>query len=315
MSEQPVSAGSNRYGPWLRARFGGERVRKVVIDAGFSCPNRDGSKGRGGCAYCNVDSFTPAAPRSIPDIRGQVLHGIRHARERYGATRFILYFQPNSNTHAPVETLKRLYDEALDAAPEEVVGLAVGTRPDCLDPQKTALLESYAKRLAVDLEIGMESIHDSTLARINRGCTHADFTTLMDRLRDSPLQLCVHMIIGFPWETRDMMLAAADELNRFPQIRFVKLHHLHVVEGSILAAQYRREPFPLFTLPDYADFLCEFLPRLRPDIVIQRLFGLADPKLLVAPHWDLGKSAVQRFIDRTLAQRGIVQGGAVRPAV
>jgi radical SAM protein (TIGR01212 family) len=310
MSKQPVSAGYNRYGPWLRARFGGERVHKVVIDAGFSCPNRDGSKGYGGCAYCNVDSFTPAAPRSIDDIRGQVIHGIRHAREHYGGTRFILYFQPNSNTHASVDTLRRFYDEALAAAPEDVVGLAVGTRPDCLDPEKIALLESYANRLVVDLEIGMESIHDNTLARINRGCTHADFTTLMERLRDSPLQLCIHTIFGFPWETREMMLATAAELNRFPQIRFVKLHHLHVVEGSILAARYRHEPFPLFTLTQYTDFLCEFLPRLRPDIVIQRLFGLADPELLIAPKWGAGKSAVRRFIDRTLSNRGIVQGSA-----
>lgn len=310
MSEQPVSASYNRYGTWLRARFGGEKVHKVVIDAGFSCPNRDGSKGYGGCTYCNVDSFTPVAPRSITGIREQVLHGVRHARDHYGATKFILYFQPNSNTHAPVETLKRLYDEALAAAPGDVVGLAVGTRPDCLDPEKTALLESYAKRLVVDLEIGMESMHDTTLARINRGCAHAEFTELMESLRGSPLHLCVHTIFGFPWETRAMMLATADELNRFPQIRFVKLHHLHVVEGSILAARYRREPFPLFTLPQYADFLCDFLPRLRPDIVIQRLFGLADRNLLIAPKWDLGKSAVQRFLDSTLAQRGIVQGSA-----
>lgn len=310
MTEQPANANYNRYGPWLRSRYGGGRVHKVIIDAGFSCPNRDGSKAHGGCAYCNVDSFTPAAPRSIAGVREQVLHGIEHARRHYGATKFILYFQPNSNTHAPVGTLKKLYDEALDAAPEGVVGLAVGTRPDCLDPGKIALLESYANRLDVSLEIGMESMHDSTLARINRGCTHAEFTALMECLRDSPLQLCVHTIFGFPWETRDMMLATADELNRFPQIRFMKLHHLHVVEGSILAAQYRREPFPLFTLPQYADFLCALLPRLRPDIVIQRLFGLADPNLLIAPKWELGKSAVQRFIDCTLAQRGVVQGSA-----
>ncbi len=310
MIGQPSHATYNRYGRWLRARFGG-RVHKVVVNAGFSCPNRDGTKGFGGCAYCNVDSFTPATAQSLPGIRQQVLHGIRHAREHYGAEKFILYFQPNSNTHAPVETLKAAYDEALDAAPEGVVGLAVGTRPDCLDEGKIALLESYAKRINVDLEIGMESMHDHTLQRINRCCTHADFTALMKRLRDSPLQLCVHTVLGFPWESRGMMLATADELNRFPQIRFVKLHHLHVVEGSILAAQYRRDPFPLFTLPEYAGFLCEFLPRLRPEIVIQRLFGLADPYLLIAPKWGLDKSAVQQFIDRTLAERGIIQGSTL----
>ena len=310
MIGQMSHATYHRYGPWLRDRYGG-RVHKVIVDAGFSCPNRDGTKGRGGCTYCNVDSFTPDTARSRPTIREQVLDGIRHARDHYGAEKFIIYFQPNSNTHAPVETLKAAYDEALDAATEGVVGLAVGTRPDCLDERIIALLESYAKRIDVDLEIGMESMHDRTLARINRCCTHADFTALMERLHDSPLQLCVHTILGFPWESRGMMLATAAELNRFPQIRFVKLHHLHVVEGSILAAHYRRDPFPLLTLPEYAGLLCEFLPRLRPDLVVQRLFGLADPELLIAPKWGLGKSAVQRFIERTLTEHGVIQGSAL----
>ena len=301
----------NAYGPWLREKFGGKRVFKVIVDAGFTCPNRDGSKGYGGCAYCNVDSFTPSLPRSLADIREQVSHGIARARKHYGAEKFIVYFQPNTNTHAPVERLRALYDEALSVCPEDVVGLSVGTRPDCLDEEKIALLESYAGSLEVDLELGMESIQEETLQRVNRGCAHAELTGLLDNLRHTPLNLCIHTIFGFPWETREMMLAQAREINRFPQIRFVKLHHLHIVRGSILGARYQKEPFPLFSLEEYTDFLCEFLPRLRPDIVIQRLFGVADQELLIAPKWNLPKSAVQTHLDREIERCGITQGSRV----
>lgn len=296
------------YGPWLREKFGGSRVFKVIVDAGLSCPNRDGSKGYGGCSYCNVDSFTPAAARSLDDIRDQVAHGMAHARSHYGAEKFIVYFQPNTNTHAPVEQLKQLYDTALTVNPEDVVGLAVGTRPDCLDAEKIALLESYTPRLDVDLELGMESIYETTLERIHRGCTHTELVVLLEKLQGTPLHLCLHTVFGFPWETRDEMLAYAEEINRFAQVGLVKLHHLHIVEGSVLAAQFRKQPFPLFSLDSYTDFLCDFLPRLRGDIVIERLFGVADPELLIAPKWGLPKSAVQAHLEREFKRRNVKQG-------
>lgn len=298
----------NAYGPWLRRQFGGRRVFKVIVDAGLSCPNRDGSKSHGGCAYCNVDSFTPSAPRSIDDLRDQVAHGIARARRHYGAEKFIVYFQPNTNTHAPVERLQALYDSALEVCPGDVVGLSVGTRPDCLDDDKIALLESYSGRWEVDLELGMESIHDVTLQRINRGCTHGELTGVLERLAGSPMNLCLHTVFGFPWEKREEMLAYAAEINRFPQVGFVKLHHLHIVHGSVMAAEFRRQPFPLFSLEDYTDFLCDFLPLLRPDIVIQRLIGVADRDLLIAPQWGLPKAAVQTHLDREFNRRGICQG-------
>lgn len=300
------------YGAWLRAKFDGKRVFRVIVDAGFTCPNRDGSKGYGGCAYCNVDSYTPTLPRSLPAIRDQVTQGIARAKKHYRAEKFIVYFQPNTNTYAPVDQLRALYDEALSVCPEDVVGLAVGTRPDCLDPEKVALLESYTQRLEVDLELGMESMHDETLRQIHRGCSHSELTTLLDSLARTPLNICLHTIIGFPWETRSMALAQAEEINRFPQVGFVKLHHLHIVEGSALAARYRKQPFALLSLDEYADFLCEFLPRLRPDLVIQRLFAVAEQDLLIAPKWQLSKSAVQAHLERIFEQRGIVQGSAWR---
>ena len=283
---------------------------RIVVDAGFTCPNRDGSKGYGGCTYCNVDSFTPALPRSLPSIRAQVEQGARRAREKYGATKFVVYFQPNANTYAPLDVLRAKINEALAAGGADVVGLAVGTRPDCLDAEKIALLEEYADRVAVELELGLESMHDATLRSINRGCSHTDFVAAMGWLDGAGLEVCVHTVFGLPGETRGMMLEVAGEISRFPQIRAVKLHQLLVVKGSILASQYRKAPFPLFTLEEYAEFLSEFLPRLRADIEVRRLFAVADADLLIAPDWGLRKSELLAWLTRRLRERGVRQGSA-----
>lgn len=298
----------NYYGGYLRKKYNGKRVFKIIVDGGFTCPNRDGSKGFGGCSYCNVDSFTPELSRKLPTIREQIEQGMERAIKGYAAEKFIIYFQPNTNTYAPTHYLKMMYDEALSINPENVVGLSVGTRPDCIDAEKVALLESYTDRLDVDLEMGMESIYNETLAQINRGCTHEELETALSLVVNSPLDICVHTIFGFPWETREMMLKYADEINRFPQIKFAKLHHLHIVEGSIMGVKYKREPFKVFSLEEYTDFLAEFIPLLRPDIILQRLFGLSDYDLLIAPNWQLKKAEIQTYIDKELERRNAVQG-------
>jgi uncharacterized protein len=304
--------GYNNYGAWLRNRYDGQRVFKVIVDGGFTCPNRDGSKGYGGCTYCNVDSFTPSVSRSTPNLREQVERGIERARNGNKADKFIIYFQPNTNTYAPAHYLKMMYDEALSVDPENTVGLSIGTRPDCIDAEKIALLESYTDRFDVDLEMGMESIYNDTLNQINRGCTHEDLLNALKLVENSKLDICVHTIFGFPWETHDMMLRYADEINRHPQIKFVKFHHLHIVEGSVMGVKYKREPFRLFSLEEYADFLCELLPLVRADVVVQRLFGLSDRELLIAPNWQLKKSEIQHFIDQRILDRGVIQGSALR---
>ncbi len=298
----------NNYSAYLRNKYEGKRVYKVIVDGGFTCPNRDGSKGYGGCTYCNVDSFTPEMSRTQPSMYEQVKKGIQRARENYKAEKFIIYFQPNSNTYAPVHFLKAMYDEALSVNTTDVVGLSVGTRPDCIDAEKIALLESYTDRYDVDLEMGMESIYNDTLTQINRGCTHEDLEKALVLLTNSKLEVCVHTIFGFPWESKEMMLKYADEINRFPQIKFVKFHHLHIVEGSIMGVHYKREPFPLFTLQSYTDFLCEFLPLIRKDVVVQRLFGISDWDLLIAPNWGMKKSQIQAYMDTELLKRGVRQG-------
>lgn len=305
----------NHYGAYLKEKYNGQRVFKVIVDGNFTCPNRDGTKGYGGCTYCNVDSFTPDTARKIPSIREQVLNGIERARNSYGAEKFIIYFQPNTNTYAPAHLLKMMYDEALSIDPENTLGLSVGTRPDCLDFEKIALLESYTDRLDVDLEMGMESIYDDTLNQINRGCSHQEFLDIMDMLKNSPLEICVHTIFGFPWETEEMMLAYANEINKQAHIKFVKLHHLHIVEGSIMGVRYKKEPFKLFSMEEYTEFLSKFIPLLRPDIIIQRVFGIADRELLIAPEWGWPKSGIQTYIDKGLEARGVRQGAAYKPVI
>ena len=302
----------NYYSAYLREKYNGKRVYKVIVDGGFTCPNRDGSKGYGGCTYCNTDSFTPAS-RNLDSIRKQVLHGMENATQNYKAEKFIIYFQPNSNTYAPVEELKLMYDEALKINSENIVGLSVGTRPDCLDAEIVTLLESYKNRgLEVDIELGIESIYNETLQNLNRGCTHEDFISAMKLLENSSLDVCVHTILGLPGETREMIVKYADEINRFEKINFVKFHHLHIVKGSIMGVKYKREPFSLFTLEEYTDILCEILPKLRPDIVIQRLFALSDADMLIAPKWGLKKSQIQNYIDAELERRNIIQGSEYR---
>lgn len=298
----------NYYSAYLKNKFDGKRVYKVIVDAGFTCPNRDGSKGYGGCSYCNVESFTPAS-RDLDSIREQIIHGMKNASENYKAEKFIIYFQPNTNTYASVEELKIIYDEALKINSENIVGLSVGTRPDCIDKEKIRLLESYHHQgLEVDLELGIESIHDETLKNINRGCTHQDFKNAMELLKDSPLNICVHTILGLPNESHKMLLEYAHEINRYPQINAVKFHHLIIVEGSIMGVKYKREPFKLFSLEEYTDLLCDLLPLLRPDIVIQRLFSISDFELLIAPKWGLKKSQIQNYIDSEFKKRGVIQG-------
>lgn len=297
----------NYYGAYLKDKFDGKKVYKVIVDGGFTCPNRDGSKGYGGCTYCNVDSFTPTS-RTMDSMKEQIEFGMERAMKNYKAEKFIIYFQPNTNTYAPAHYLKTLYDEALSVNTTDVVGLSVGTRPDCLDFEKIALLESYTDRLVVDLEMGMESIYNETLSQINRGCSHDEFVDTMGLLENSKLDICVHTIFGLPGETREMMLKYANEINRFKQIKFVKFHHLHIVEGSIMGAKFKKNPFKLFSLEEYTDFICELLPLVREDIVIQRLFGLSDLDMLIAPNWGLKKSQIQNYMDSQIEKRGIVQG-------
>ena len=215
----------NAYGSFLKQKFGC-RVYKVIVDAGFSCPNRDGSIGFGGCTYCTNDSFRPASVARQKPVTVQVAGGIEYLQKRYRAKKFIVYFQPFTNTHGPLERLIPLCEEALSCP--GVVGLSMGTRPDCVEDEKIAWFEELARSYFITLEYGLESIYDSTLVRINRGHDFQCWLDAMRRTRDRGIWLGAHLILGFPWETREEMLRAADVVSD-KGLNFLKLHHLHVV--------------------------------------------------------------------------------------
>jgi len=292
------------YNKWLKEKFG-QRVYKVIVDAGFTCPNRDGSVAVGGCAYCNNNSFRPPSAIKTDPIRDQVREGIEYIRKRFEANKFIIYFQPFSNTYAESKYLHRLYTEAIDHP--DVVGLAVGTRPDCVDEEKIAMLDEIGRRTFVSLEFGVESIYDDTLRRVNRGHDYAAFVRAMELTRGRSLHIGAHLILGFPWETRDQWLAMADEMSR-AGIDALKIHHLHVVRGTALAAEYARQPFRVLGYEEYLDLLAEFVERLDSRIIIERMFGEAPLNLLVAPNWRRTKNDLVRDIAAKFAERDVRQG-------
>jgi uncharacterized protein len=298
----------NMFGPYLKSIYGC-RVYKVVVDAGFTCPNRDGTVATGGCTYCNNRTFRPESVSRLQPIGTEVQKGIAYLRGRYRAKKFIVYFQPYSNTYAPLEELVPLYESAL--VNPDVVGIAVGTRPDCIDNAKLAWFENLAKTRLVMLEYGLESMHDTTLTRINRGHDFACWKDAVARTRNRGIGICAHIILGFPWETRDDMLAMAGAINE-AKVDYLKLHHLHVVKHTAMAREYAMKPFRLLGYEEYLDLVVDFLERLDPRIRIQRLFGLALESELVAPQWGKTKAEIQYAIECRLEQRDAWQGKLIR---
>jgi uncharacterized protein len=303
-AHQPRQPRYRSYNRWLQERFG-ERVYKVIVDAGFTCPNRDGKVAVGGCAYCNNNSFRPPSAIKTDPIRDQVREGIEYIRKRFDAHKFIIYFQPFSNTYAETEYLRRLYTDAIDHP--DVVGLAIGTRPDCVDEEKIGMISEIARRTFVSLELGVESIYDETLRRVNRGHDYAAFLRAIEMTRGRSIHIGTHLILGFPWETREQWLAMADEMSRVG-VDAIKIHHLHIVRGTALAAEYARQPFPVLNYQEYLALLCDFIERLDPKIVIERMFGEAPLGLLVAPNWRRTKNDLVLDIKRKFEERDVWQG-------
>jgi radical SAM protein (TIGR01212 family) len=298
----------NAFGQYMKQLYRAP-VYKVNVDAGFTCPNRDGTVATGGCIYCNNDSFRPSACSSTASLRDQINKGIPYLRSRYGAEKFIVYFQPYTNTYASVEILDRLYREALDNP--GVVGLAIGTRPDCIDPEKIALLETLGRDHFILVEYGLQSIYDRTLAFINRGHDYACFKHALAMTTGRGIHVGAHLILGFPTETREEMLAMADELSGLP-IEFLKIHQLQVVKETALADLYAEKPFATLGYLEYIEMLADFLERLSPDIVLQRLFAAAPDDILIAPLWNKTRSELLRDLDTVMEQRGSYQGKAMR---
>jgi len=300
-------AGEARYyafGRYLRRRFGC-RVHKVTLHAGFTCPNRDGSRGWGGCTFCNNAGFSPNARLGPATVRQQMADGIAAARRRRKAQRFIAYFQAYSNTYAPVPRLRELYDEAWSFG--DVVGMSIGTRPDCVDARKIDLIASYTPRGEVWVEYGLQSACDRTLEAINRGHTYREFLDAIDLTRDRGIRLCVHTILGLPGETRDRMLETHERLAELP-IDGIKIHLLHVMRDTVLADRYRRGEVALLAREEFVALVCDVLERLPPTVTIQRMHADAPPNVLVAPPWCLDKAGVLSDIKQELVRRDSWQG-------
>ncbi len=294
----------NSYGSYLRRRFGC-RVSKVNVDGGFTCPNRDGAKGTGGCIYCNNVSFSPPGTQSPIPIEEQMAEGMAYHRRRLGSEKFIIYFQKFTNTYAPVERLRDLFSRALDHP--DVVGISVGTRPDALEDDALDLLETLAKDRYVCIELGLQSIDDVRLKAINRGHTLADYLGAVDRIAGRGVELCTHLIYGFPGETRDDFLASADLIASLP-VSSVKVHQLHAVTGTRLADMYYAGEFVPISHAEYVAAVCDFLERLPQDVAIQRLYGSAPLAIRVAPSWDLKNNQMWYSVVNELKRRGTWQG-------
>jgi radical SAM protein (TIGR01212 family) len=292
------------FGAYMKKLYG-TTVYKVNVDAGFTCPNRDGTLGTSGCIYCNNDSFRPASCKPTLSLSEQISNGIAHIKKRYKAGRFLVYFQPYTNTYAPVDELERLYTGALEDP--SVIGLAIGTRPDAVDKEKIALLESLSKKHFILVEYGMQSIYDKTLEFINRGHDFSTFLNALDMTKDRGIYIGAHIIVGFPTETREETLLMADEISAMP-VEFLKIHQLQVIKDTPLEILYRENPFHVFGYEEYIEFVTDFLERLSPEIVIQRLFATAPDSILVAPQWGKNRQEILRDIERNLEKSNSFQG-------
>lgn len=298
----------NSFVGYFREMYG-ERLQKVVLDAGFTCPNRDGKVGIGGCTYCDNAAFHPGYSTPGKPLLQQIDEGIEFHRVRYrNARRFLAYFQSFSNTYDSVENLFRLYSEALSHP--DVAGIVVGTRPDCVDEEKLDMMADLAKEHIVILEYGIESCYDRTLERINRGHDFACARRACELTAERGLPMGAHFILGLPGETRQMMLDECAMINELP-IRSVKFHQLQLVKNTPMVLDHELHPddFQRFTLEEYLDFFCDMLERLRPDLYIERFAGEVPPRFVTDTPWGLVRNAeLLHMLDRRLEERDTRQG-------
>ena len=296
-----------RYYPlrhYLTGQFG-RRVWKLSVDAGFGCPNLDGTLGTGGCAFCNIASFSPSRRSAAGSISRQIDEAAARLRRRHRVERFLAYFQPATNTYAPVERLRTVFAEA--AAHPAVVGLVIGTRPDCVPEDVLDLLAELARGTWLSVEYGLQTIHNRSLDWLGRGHHYDAFLDAVARSRRRGLRIAAHVIVGLPGETRRHVLATARELARL-RIDSVKLHNLYVAEDTLLGRRFADAAFQLPDRREYAGYVVDFLEQLHPACVIDRLSADAPPQYLVAPRWCLDKSAVREAIQAEFERRETWQG-------
>ena len=298
----------NSYAAYFRRVFG-HRMQKVTINAGFTCPNRDGKISTGGCTFCDNAAFTPSYCDARKSITQQIDEGIEFHRKRYRtAQQYLAYFQSFSNTYAPIERLRECYDEAL--AHPDIAGIVVGTRPDCVDEQKLDYFAELAAKKYVAIEYGVESCYDETLRRINRGHDFATAERAIQMTAERGIHCGAHFILGLPGESDEMLIAQVELINSLP-LTTVKFHQLQLFRGTPLAKEWDEHPerFRFWTIEEYLDLFVEILRRLRPDIVVERFAGEAPPRYHHTEGWGLVRNEqLLAMLDKRLEQRGVHQG-------
>ena len=297
----------NDFSSFIRRKFN-TRVQKVSIDAGFTCPNKDGTKGVGGCTYCNNNTFNPDYCKPIKPIKQQINEGIEFFSKKYKTQKYLAYFQAFTNTYAPLSDLKKMYEEALDH--ENVIGLVVATRPDCIKDEVLDYLEELAAAgNFIKLEFGLESTKNETLEAINRCQTHEEAIDAFKRADGRGLHLGGHLILGLPGETKEDMMNHAKMVSQLP-INTLKIHHLQIVKHTMMAVQFKKTPemFTFMELDEYIDFVVDFVEKLKPEIIIERFFSESPASMLIHPIYGLKNFEVKHLVEKRLEEREAMQG-------
>lgn len=294
----------NDYGSWMRRRFP-FRVQKISIDAGFSCPNRDGKIGWGGCVFCDNRTFNPSYCDSKYSVAQQIDEGKRFFGRKYPDMKYIAYFQAFSNTYGRLDHLKRLYEEALSQ--DDVVGIAIGTRPDCISDELLDYLERLSSQTFLTVEYGIESANDDTLRSINRGHDFECSRTAVVRTVERGIMTCGHIILGLPGEDRKESLRQAKLISDLP-LTMLKIHQMQVIKGTKLAEMYAEHPFHVYTVEEYIELIIDYIQLLRPDLVLERFVSQSPKELLIAPQWGLKNYEFTNLLVNRMKAVGAWQG-------
>ena len=296
----------NDFSTYFKSRFA-ERVQKVSIDAGFTCPNRDGTKGQGGCTYCDNKNFKPSYTNLEKSVSEQIEQGIAFFSKKYESMKYLAYFQAYTNTYAQVDDLKKLYEEALQHP--KIIGLVISTRPDCISDEVLDYIEELQKRVYIMVEFGLESHLDKSLERINRGHTFADSVKAIEETSKRGINNCAHMILGLPGENRKDWLEQAKVISKLP-VKNVKLHQIQIHKHTKLEREFKTNPedFNIFTVDDYIELVIDYLELLNPEIIVERFISQAPREKLIAPKWGLKNFEFVAKVDKRLAERNTWQG-------
>ena len=292
------------FGTWLQAELGC-KAQKLSVDAGLTCPNRDGTLGRGGCTFCDNRTFNPAYCRQGGSITDQLEAGKRFFSRKYPTMKYLAYFQSYSNSYGTLSHLKELYEEALRVP--DVVGLVIGTRPDCMPDALLEYLEELNRRTFLLVEYGVESANEETLVRVNRGHTFAQARECIIRTAQRGIRVGVHMILGFPWETRSELIRQAQLIASLP-ITTLKLHQLQVIRGTQLAREYELHPWPLPTAEEYVDLVLEYISHLPSSLVLERFVSQSPPEYVIAPRWGLKNHEFAALVKKAIQKRSTQLG-------